>query len=103
MSRFIKTMEKDLSNAIKGISNQVLNSLVKKTPVDSGHMKNSWNLTENKINTSVGGSVREKISGKKDVYITNSVPYALAIEHGHSKQAPKGIVKLTVNELKSNS
>lgn len=101
MSRFIKAMEKDLANAVKDISAQALNSLIKKTPVDTGDAQNSWNMTEDKIDTSLLQSKRERISGKKDVYITNSVPYIKALEHGHSKQAPKGMIGLTVNELKS--
>lgn len=31
-------------------------------------------------------------------YITNSLPYAIPLEDGHSKQAPQGIVALTVLE-----
>ena len=30
------------------------------------------------------------------IFITNSLPYAMRLEHGYSKQAPAGMVKLTV-------
>lgn len=33
------------------------------------------------------------------IYMTNNLPYALAVEHGHSKQAPRGMVKVTVAEF----
>ena len=33
------------------------------------------------------------------IYISNSLPYADALERGHSKQAPAGIVRLTVLAL----
>jgi hypothetical protein len=32
-------------------------------------------------------------------YITNNLPYAWRLEHGHSKQAPAGMVGLTVVEF----
>lgn len=33
------------------------------------------------------------------IYITNSLPYAIPLERGHSKQAPQGIVRLTMLDL----
>lgn len=34
-----------------------------------------------------------------DIYFTNSLPYAIPLEYGHSdQQAPNGMVRLTVNE-----
>jgi hypothetical protein len=34
------------------------------------------------------------------VFLTNSVPYAWAIEHGHSGQAPQGMVRVNVARFK---
>lgn len=33
------------------------------------------------------------------IYITNSLPYAIPLERGHSKQAPQGMVRLTMIDL----
>lgn len=99
--KLVKTMEKDIAKAMKAISFEVLGRVVKKTPVKSGDAQNSWNISEGKINTSLINSVRDKISGKKDVYITNSINYIMKLENGYSKQAPKGMVAVTINELKN--
>ena len=32
-------------------------------------------------------------------YITNNLPYAMAIEMGHSQQAPQGMVRTTAEEF----
>lgn len=40
-------------------------------------------------------SIPEKASGQV-YYLFNNVPYATAIETGHSRQAPQGVVGLTV-------
>lgn len=34
-----------------------------------------------------------------NIFITNSVPYIMPLEHGHSKKAPNGMVKVTVAEF----
>jgi hypothetical protein len=33
------------------------------------------------------------------IYIVNNLPYANALENGHSKQAPSGMVKVTLQEF----
>jgi len=112
--KLISTMEKDIAKAVQGISAKVLSSVVKKTPVDKGCAKNNWNLSEGKMDKSIvfstGNCKRdsaininnlENITGKKDIYITNSLDYISKLENGSSKQAPKGMVASTINELKS--
>lgn len=45
------------------------------------------------------GSGSKVISNAKygdQIYITNNVPYAVPLEHGHSKQAPGGMVRVTI-------
>jgi hypothetical protein len=32
------------------------------------------------------------------LYMTNNLPYAMSIEYGHSRQAPAGMVRITVEE-----
>lgn len=34
-----------------------------------------------------------------EIHITNNLPYIVALEKGHSRQAPRGMVQLTVAEL----
>lgn len=37
--------------------------------------------------------------GGGTIYLTNSLPYAKPLEYGHSKQAPSGMVRLTVQDF----
>jgi len=97
----IKTMDKDVAKNMNTLSFKLLAGFVKKTPVDTGDARSSWNITEDKIDTSIKDKIRGNISGKKDVYITNSINYILKLENGSSKQAPKGMVGLTINEFKN--
>lgn len=67
----------------------------------------SRTLDEAVIDPSGGNTIGagiEALTGYKagpPVYITNSLPYAQRLEFGHSKQAPQGMVRLTVAELQS--
>lgn len=104
IKKLTNAMEKDVAKEMNAISFEILARVVKKTPVDTGNAQNSWNITEDKIDTSILNSVRSNISGKKDVFITNSIKYIMKLENGMpggSKQAPKGMVALTINELKN--
>lgn len=47
-----------------------------------------------------GANVIAQADGVKDICITNSLPYAIPIEQGHSGvQAPQGMVRVTVAEF----
>ena len=37
----------------------------------------------------------------EDIYMTNGLPYAIPIEYGSSKQAPAGMVRVTVAEFQT--
>lgn len=42
----------------------------------------------------------DRINAGDRVNITNSLPYAEPLEHGHSKQAPQGILRPTLVEMR---
>lgn len=91
------------------------------SPVDTGAFRGNWmlsvgspNLTTNAsaalpndgaalgaINAAVAASVGKDAIGKT-IFFTNSMPYAYRLEHGWSKQAPAGMVAVTVAGYQSN-
>lgn len=87
-------------------------SMVEKSPVDTGRFKNNWFGNIGSVDTttttdtdssgegSIGrvGRVAADFRPGQKMYITNSLPYAKPLEHGHSGQAPQGMVKLTIQE-----
>lgn len=42
-------------------------------------------------------------NGRDAIYLTNHLPYAIALENGHSKQAPAGMVRITVAEMQNGA
>jgi len=70
--------------ATEGITNAVLDDVRDRSPVRSGLFKKSW---------------RKSGSGYK-YRLTNPQPYAGALERGRSSQAPRGIVKPAIENIK---
>ena len=82
--------------------------VVMSTPVDTGRLRGNWQasvntpiLTETARKDPAGSAVVAEVlanmGGLPDaVYFTNNLPYAEAIEYGHSKQAPEGMVRKNV-------
>lgn len=94
-------------------------SIILKTPVDKGQLHWNWFVGNGYINNATsehtgddkgGASTRNaleisstRVNGQT-IFITNSLPYAYRIEYeGYSKQAPAGMVRVTLAELNSIS
>lgn len=110
LAKFSKKTQLNLDVVARKVGFEIWNGVTKKTPVDTGRARASWNLTEEVINLSTasenvnhGASAKGKvgrITGKGDViYITNNVDYINELDKGTSQQAPNGMVSLTINEV----
>lgn len=44
-----------------------------------------------------------KWNGRGSIYLCNNVPYSTTLERGHSKQAPSGMVRITVAEMQNGA
>ena len=87
--------------------------LVDRSPVDTGRFKNNWQTGIGGIDKStsaaadlggVGAMARlaAQVAAWKpgqSIFVSNSLPYAYRLETGWSKQAPSGIVRLTVQNF----
>lgn len=85
--------------------------IVQGTPKDTGRAQCSWNLTEGKIDRSVHPEIPKGqhveptphtgagLKGESIIYLTNSLPYIVPLEYGHSGQAPTGMVRKAIAEV----
>lgn len=85
-------------------------SMVTMSPVDTGRFRGNWQCGVGTLNADTSAPEDKSGSGAigrtatalpawrpgQTIWLTNSLPYAARIEHGWSKQAPSGMVKLTV-------
>lgn len=102
---------------LKKICSEMLQGVVVRSPVDTGAFRgnnrvsinsadNSYDVSEtDKAGNSTIATGNHKILQAKlgdQVYVQNNLPYAVALENGHSKeQAPKGIYALTFLSVSS--
>jgi hypothetical protein len=78
-------------------------SVTKMSPVDTGRFRGNWmyglnNPDLSTLETGVQFSMNESglhFNNGDTLYFTNNLPYAKRLEYGWSKQAPKGMVRLT--------
>jgi hypothetical protein len=85
---FNKKAEKKALVIFRAVGLNMFGRIVKRTPVDTGRLRNNWQMTSN-------------VQLGQRLFITNNLPYAQRIEDGYSQQAPAGMVKVTINEFDS--
>lgn len=103
----------------KNVCFNLFESIVAKTPRDTGRAAASWNMTDNapdystkpeaaEPNTYQGADAMSQPAKFVDpfgaTYIANGLPYIVALEFGHSaKKAPNGMVRIALSEVEDSS
>ena len=88
-----------------------------KSPVDTGRFRGNWNVALDVKSGAVDYSLsyadwpasdqaaRQSINAftikNNGIWISNNLPYARRLEFGWSKQAPAGMVRITMIEVQS--
>lgn len=100
----------DLATVVRKVTLDLFSRVVLRSPVDTGRFRANWNVSYGQPNASVTtdtgqGRIQAEIGGVATSpvgsvsYLTNGLPYARRLEYGYSKQAPAGMVRLTVREF----
>ena len=106
---FGEVPEKVVRGTLLGLTSRI----VKRSPVDTGRFRNNWQATvgspatgqktgTDKTGESAVGEARaavNKLQMGQDFYLSNNLPYAHRLEFGWSKQAPNGMLRLSIAEL----
>lgn len=79
----IGALEREKEQLISTVAQDTLEVARSKTPIDKGQARRGWQL----------------FSRFREKRIVNRVPHIDALENGHSKQAPNGILGPTVREI----
>ncbi len=108
---FSKLLEKTKINAETAVRKCALDmgaSMVQMSPVDTGRFRGAWvygnaMVPGDQPNTPTPEASMGRINagiadwkGGQTIYIVNNLPYARRLEYGWSKQAPSGVVRITV-------
>ena len=119
---FAGVVEEELAKRRTLIALDTHKNIVLRTPVDTGHARRNWVISYNTepsgtvgkaggdslsdaeastvANTAISKGYQDLLPGAKEpftkVIISNNLPYIGKLENGSSKQAPQGMVAVTV-------
>jgi len=111
-----KILDADIWRAKRTIAFAAFTRIAGRTPVDTGTARNNWTVSAGEPDRTIKAApgtpgampmmaaVAEAPPGGNinvPLYITNNLPYIVPLEQGHSRQAPGGMVDLTLAELQS--
>lgn len=119
LAKFAEATKRNMTDTLRGVVLELATRVVMKSPVDTGRFRGNWQLghggpdlrTDSPFDKQALGSAPsgetftrwldqiEDIRAGSVVYISNNLPYARRLEYeGWSKQAPAGMVRVTVEE-----
>lgn len=110
--RFSNKLELNLTVVTRKLAIDLFTSIVRRTPVDTGRARVSWNINAGRPDLDVAPKGRypenQALAKIGDlgagtpfsaIYITNNLPYITVLEDGSSTQAPNGMVKVSLQSL----
>lgn len=113
LDAFTKKVQLAPQAVAKRIAFDLFGRIIKKTPVDTGRARGSWTMAVNEADLRVlppapkdrqqpypspaPGAITLQPGDK--IIISNNLPYIGELEHGHSQQAPDGMVELSIQEI----
>jgi hypothetical protein len=116
IARFVEKAKAAPEQVVRKVGLDLASRVVLRSPVDTGRFRANWNVAFGRVDTlttlstdKTGGKTIERVRVQlngwqpgQDIYLTNSLPYAIPLEYGHSKkQAPLGMVRITVTEFQT--
>ena len=110
LTRFADKVELDLSQFRKRVTLGLKSKIELRTPVDTGRLRSSWAVSDGvpsdwvppEGQTNQLGPIEAKFDAPYDTsFIACRLPYAIAIEYGHSEQSPAGMVRVSMAEMQT--
>lgn len=112
IARFVEKAKGNVDLVVRKISLDIFRRVIMKSPVDTGRFKGNWQVAIGsipagtlEINDKSGTATVAKVTAAtlglhagQVIYLVNNLAYARALEYGHSKQAPNGMVRLSLAE-----
>lgn len=106
-AKLLKNAGKRAEDVVTLTALQLQSSMVQMSPVRTGRFKGNWQIGLDAVNFNIEDAPLSDAVGRtaavlpswipgQTIYLTNSLPYARRLEYGWSKQAPQGMVRLTV-------
>lgn len=113
IQKFVDKAKGNIDLVIRKIALDLFRRVIMKSPVDTGRFKGNWQVAigsipagvlaiDDKSGTATISKMTAAVLGLKAgqvIYLVNNLSYARPLEYGHSKQAPAGVVRTTLQEF----
>lgn len=102
-----KELISKLEKAISEAATATYGEIVDRTPVRSGDLHRAWEIDYGQGYTKLAATYGSKLQAINysqnyklgdDIWVRNQLPYAERIEYGYSKQAPTGMVRISIKQ-----
>lgn len=115
IEKFVAKTGASIDTVLQKVAFDIAETVIKRTPVDLGRLKGNWQATlgspatgqlettdkDGRDTIVKAATTASKMRAGKTFWFVNNLPYAQAIENGHSEhKAPAGMLKVTVLEYK---
>lgn len=115
IAAFVERAKGNIDLVVRKVALDLFTRVILKSPVLTGRFRGNWQVAIGSIpsgvleiddvdGTATIAKVQAVVLGLKAgdvITLGNSLDYALPLEYGHSKQAPAGMVRITVEEFNS--
>jgi len=93
LNRFATKLDKKSNRFQRKVAIAAKSGVQISSPVDTGAFRQDWGVTVDSPDNPTITINTENLAKAKDIFIRNTKDYAGKLEHGHSDQAPHGIVR----------
>lgn len=114
VAKFAKKAKLAPSLVVRKTAIDMLSSVIRMSPVDTGTFRGNWHIAKGVLDKNVlngtdmdggrtllaGVTALGDLKPGETVFIINNLPYSIPLEYGHSKQAPAGMVRITVKQFR---
>lgn len=116
LAKFARKTDVNMVKLVQKISAEAFKRIIWRTPVDTGRARANWGVSvgapkppviiiddDKEGDRTLTEAIQKVKSFNADgsIFMCNNVPYIMGLEHGTGspKQAPQGMVKITVEEI----
>lgn len=112
IQKFVAKASGNIDLVLRKVALDIFTRIILKSPVDEGRFRGNWQVAIGSIPAGVlelndkdGSATIARVTAEtlnlkagETIFFVNNLSYAWRLEFGHSKQAPTGMVRVTVLE-----
>ena len=97
LTKFAAKANANVDTVVRKVTFDLARAVIRRTPVDTGHARGQWQVGRSLHHSPGKGDTDASwVKAGDTIFISNNTEYILPLEYGRSKQAPHGMVRVSV-------